>query len=135
MIDPKLPHRSVLKPTPILVLQIIPVMDIGTTTSMTLRSLTEFFSQALLSSLTQFWSQFLKPLVAPALSSFIPPFPLYSETSGLCTLPNDQTSWVGCDSDNGDLVSSRTVIPEYSISKRCFLLDIGFQNFLSVWSL
>ena len=43
--------------------------------------------------------------------------------------------WMGCDSNNGNLVSSRTVIPEDPIGGRCFLLDIGFKHFLSMWPL
>ncbi len=43
--------------------------------------------------------------------------------------------WMGCDSNNGNLVSSRSVIPEDPIGGRCFLLDIGFKHFLSIWPL
>ncbi len=43
--------------------------------------------------------------------------------------------WMGCDSDNGNLASSRTVIPEDPIGGWCFLLDIGFKHFLSIWPL
>ena len=43
--------------------------------------------------------------------------------------------WMGCDSNNGNPVSSRTVIPEDPIGGWCFLLDIGFKHFLSIWPL
>ena len=43
--------------------------------------------------------------------------------------------WMGCDRNNGNPVSSRTVIPEDPIGGWCFLLDIGFKHFLSIWPL
>lgn len=39
-----------------------------------------------------------------------------------------------CDSDNGDSVFSRPIIPEDSISGRCRLFGVCLKNFFSPWT-